>query len=52
MLNNDVEDLYDRVKVGTKVVILPKPGGAQANAAGVAPAPVTTGSTPASTAQR
>ncbi|MEP9351599.1 L,D-transpeptidase family protein [Xanthobacter sp. KR7-225] len=54
MLNNDVEDLYDRVKVGTRVVILPKPGGAQANAAGVAPGPVTTGSTPAasSTAQR
>ncbi|MBB6306908.1 L,D-transpeptidase family protein [Xanthobacter tagetidis] len=51
MLNNDVEDLYDRVKVGTKVVILPKPGGAQANAAG-ASAPITTGSTPSATAQR
>ncbi len=24
MLNADVEDLYERVKVGTKVVILPK----------------------------
>lgn len=33
MLNADVEDLYERVKVGTKVVILPKSGGAQANAA-------------------
>ncbi|TDT89510.1 MULTISPECIES: L,D-transpeptidase [Azorhizobium] len=32
MLNNDVEDLYTRVNVGTKVVILPKSGGAQANA--------------------
>ncbi|WP_245263248.1 L,D-transpeptidase [Azorhizobium doebereinerae] len=32
MLNNDVEDLFDRVNVGTKVVILPKSGGAQANA--------------------
>ncbi|MFG1416452.1 L,D-transpeptidase family protein [Xanthobacter sp. V0B-10] len=35
MLNNDVEDLYDRVKTGTKVVILPKTSSAvQANAAG------------------
>ncbi|MFG1397735.1 L,D-transpeptidase [Roseixanthobacter pseudopolyaromaticivorans] len=33
MLNADVEDLFDRVKVGTKVVIMPKTGGAQANAA-------------------
>ncbi|MFG1393504.1 L,D-transpeptidase [Xanthobacter agilis] len=34
MLNNDVEDLYDRAKVGTKVVILPKPTSAvQASAA-------------------
>ncbi|HQS49758.1 MAG TPA: L,D-transpeptidase [Xanthobacteraceae bacterium] len=32
MLNADVEDLFDRVKVGTKVVIMPKTGGAQANA--------------------
>ncbi len=32
MLNNDVEDLNTRVNVGTKVVILPKSGGAQANA--------------------
>ena len=41
MLNNDVEDLYDRVKVGTKVVILPKPvSNVQASASGQAPAPV------------
>ncbi|MFG1463984.1 L,D-transpeptidase family protein [Xanthobacter sp. DSM 24535] len=32
MLNADVEDLFDRVKVGTKVVIMPKTGGAQASA--------------------
>ncbi|MGU3495570.1 L,D-transpeptidase family protein [Xanthobacteraceae bacterium A53D] len=32
MLNNDVEDLYARVNVGTKVVVLPKSAGAQANA--------------------
>ena len=32
MLNADVEDLFDRVNVGTKVVIMPKSGGAQANA--------------------
>ncbi|MEP9355309.1 L,D-transpeptidase family protein [Xanthobacter sp. KR7-65] len=32
MLNADVEDLYDRAKVGTKVVILPKSGTPQANA--------------------
>ena len=39
MLNSDVEDLYDRAKVGTKVVILPKAGAApQANAG----APVST----------
>lgn len=55
MLNNDVEDLYDRVKVGTKVVILPKSSAnAQANAAGGAPvaAPVATGSTGRPAAQR
>ncbi len=41
MLNADVEDLYDRAKVGTKVVILPKANSApQANAA-----PVSTAST-------
>lgn len=36
MLNNDVEDLFDRANVGTKVVILPKPSSptVQANAAG------------------
>ncbi|WP_348930569.1 L,D-transpeptidase family protein [Aquabacter sp. CN5-332] len=33
MLNADVEDLFERVKVGTKVVIMPKTGNAQANAA-------------------
>ncbi|QRG08750.1 L,D-transpeptidase family protein [Xanthobacter dioxanivorans] len=39
MLNADVEDLYDRVKVGTKVVIMPKASNSpQANAAGSAPA--------------
>ena len=43
MLNADVEDLYDRAKVGTKVVILPKPPSVQANAS--ATAPVVTGST-------
>ena len=32
MLNSDVEDLFERAKVGTKVVILPKTGNAQANA--------------------
>ncbi len=32
LLNADIEDLFDRVNVGTKVVILPKAGGAQANA--------------------
>jgi len=41
MLNNDVEDLYDRVKVGTRVVILPKPSSTSVQAnAGAAPAPV------------
>ncbi len=32
LLNADIEDLFDRVNVGTRVVILPKSGGAQANA--------------------
>ncbi|OYW56106.1 MAG: hypothetical protein B7X99_09605 [Rhizobiales bacterium 17-65-6] len=43
MLNADVEDLYERVKVGTRVVILPKSNttGPQANAAGGKPAPTT-----------
>ncbi|MFS8043717.1 L,D-transpeptidase [Xanthobacter sp. AM33] len=52
MLNADVEDLYDRVNVGTKVVILPKTGGSQANAG--APAAVSTASAgkPAAAAQR
>jgi hypothetical protein len=38
MLNEDVSDLFDRVKVGTRVVVLPggPPPGATANAA---PAP-------------
>jgi hypothetical protein len=48
MLNEDVSDLFDRVKVGTRVVVLPggpAPGTATASAqplpgpAGVAPAP-------------
>jgi lipoprotein-anchoring transpeptidase ErfK/SrfK len=41
MLNEDVSDLFDRVKVGTRVVVLPggPPPGATANAA-PAPAPV------------
>ncbi len=43
MLNNDAEDLYDRVKVGSKVVIMPMPKGAQTTAA-VSDAPATTGS--------
>ncbi|MBA4789567.1 MAG: L,D-transpeptidase family protein [Rhizobiales bacterium] len=41
MLNADVEDLFERVKVGTKVVILPKSNGAQANASSGKP-PVAT----------
>ncbi len=32
MLNDDVEDLYERVKVGTKVVIMPKSGSQSASA--------------------
>jgi lipoprotein-anchoring transpeptidase ErfK/SrfK len=38
MLNDDVSDLYERVKVGTRVVVLPggNPAAAQANAAGAA----------------
>ncbi|MFG1377872.1 L,D-transpeptidase family protein [Xanthobacter autotrophicus] len=43
LLNADIEDLFDRAGVGTKVVILPKAGGPQANAG--TPAPVSTGST-------
>ncbi|MFS8035579.1 L,D-transpeptidase family protein [Xanthobacter sp. AM11] len=52
MLNADVEDLYDRVKVGTKVVIMPKPGNAQANAAGTPAAPPAAARPAAPTAQR
>ncbi|WP_454918579.1 L,D-transpeptidase family protein [Xanthobacter sediminis] len=41
MLNNDVEDLYDRVKVGTKVVILPKaPTSAGQASAAAGPVPM------------
>jgi hypothetical protein len=46
MLNEDVSDLFDRVKVGTRVVVLPggpAPGTATASAAptpGAAPAPM------------
>lgn len=47
MLNEDVENLYDRVKVGTKVVVLPGNPPATASAA---PAPATTGSVPEATA--
>ncbi|HVX98411.1 MAG TPA: L,D-transpeptidase family protein [Pseudorhodoplanes sp.] len=39
MLNEDVEDLYNRVKVGTKVVV--KPGGAAATASAGGAAPTT-----------
>jgi len=42
MLNEDVSDLFDRVKVGTRVVVLPggpAPGTATASAAPTAPAP-------------
>ncbi|MCG5236686.1 L,D-transpeptidase family protein [Xanthobacter oligotrophicus] len=42
LLNADIEDLFDRAGVGTKVVILPKTGTPQANAG--APAPVSTAS--------
>ena len=52
MLNADVEDLYDRAKVGTKVVILPKTGGTP-QASGPAPAaPVATASAGKPAAQR
>ncbi|MDE1568213.1 L,D-transpeptidase [Aquabacter sp. P-9] len=37
MLNDDVEDLYERVKVGTKVVIMPKTGSQSASAQTGAP---------------
>ncbi|MDF2619629.1 MAG: L,D-transpeptidase family protein [Xanthobacteraceae bacterium] len=47
MLNEDVENLYDRVKVGTRVVVLPGNPPATASAA---PAPATTGSVPEATA--
>lgn len=43
MLNNDAEDLYDRVKVGSKVVIMPMAKGTQTTAA-MSDAPATTGS--------
>ncbi len=46
MLNNDVEDLYDRVKVGTKVVILPKPTSSPAQAS------MTPAAVPVAAAQR
>ncbi len=41
LLNSDVEDLFDRVNVGTKVVIMPKPssGTVQASAGAPVPAP-------------
>lgn len=37
MLNDDVEDLYERVKVGTKVVIMPKASSQSASAQSSAP---------------
>ncbi|MGQ3671299.1 L,D-transpeptidase [Xanthobacter sp. TB0136] len=43
MLNNDAEDLYERVKVGAKVVILPVPKNTQTSSID---APATTGSIP------
>jgi len=55
MLNSDVEDLFDRVNVGSKVVVLEKPAsaGAQANAGqGQPPVPMATGTvTPVSAAR-
>jgi lipoprotein-anchoring transpeptidase ErfK/SrfK len=58
MLNEDVSDLFDRVKVGTRVVVLPggpPPGTATASAqplpgpAGAAPAPAQMSGVPAGT---
>src|SRR5207248_5373404 len=59
MLNEDVSDLFDRVKVGTRVVVLPggpPPGmatasvqpvpGSAAAGAGVPPAPISNGPVP------
>jgi hypothetical protein len=51
MLNDDVSDLFDRVKVGTRVVVLPggpAPGTATASAAPApgAPAPMAAQSGP------
>jgi hypothetical protein len=55
MLNEDVSDLFDRVKVGTRVVVLPggpPPGTATASAqplpgpAGAAPGPARMSSVP------
>jgi lipoprotein-anchoring transpeptidase ErfK/SrfK len=49
MLNEDVTDLFDRVKVGTRVVVLPggpPPGAATASAAPAAPAQMSAGATP------
>ncbi len=49
MLNDDVSDLFDRVKVGTRVVVLPggpPPGGANTATASAAPVPGSTAATP------
>jgi len=46
MLNEDVSDLFDRVKVGTRVVVLPggpPPGTATASAQGPVPSPIASG---------
>ncbi len=43
MLNDDVSDLFERTKVGTRVVVLPGGGPASATASAQPPAPVPTG---------
>ena len=50
MLNDDVSDLFDRVKVGTRVVVMPggpSPGVTTASAAPMPPAPAAGPSGPA-----
>lgn len=49
MLNEDVSDLFDRVKVGTRVVVLPGGPPPGTTTASVQPVPGSTGTTPAST---
>jgi lipoprotein-anchoring transpeptidase ErfK/SrfK len=43
LLNDDVEDLYSRVQVGTRVVVLPVPATTAANVPGGPAAPMQTG---------